>query len=75
MADSKDDRRSPALVLPLDRHRRKSLASAPSPMPDEDRVSADPLFDDLHRLAEDMLDEPIPDRLLDTLRKPPVKKS
>ena len=68
MADSKDDRRSPVHPLPLKKHRHSDAPSA-GRRQDADDASPDPLFDSLHRLAEDMLDEPVPDRLLDILRK------
>jgi hypothetical protein len=73
MADSKDDRRSPVHPLPLQRRRHQEQAPA-TRHEDADDVSADPLYDVLHRIAEEMLHEPVPDRLLDALHKKPAKK-
>ncbi|MEZ5933543.1 MAG: hypothetical protein R3F54_16640 [Alphaproteobacteria bacterium] len=73
MADSKDDRRSP--VHPLPQNRRRDQDQAPARWhEDADDASPDALYDALHRLAEDILDEPVPDRLLDILRKKQPKK-
>lgn len=73
MADSKDDRRSPAHPLPLKHGRLEDQLKAKRHR-DADDASPDRLFDSLHRLAEDMLDEPVPNRLLDVLRKKQAEK-
>lgn len=73
MADSKDDRRSIVHAFPLKRSRDLGETSAAQAR-EADASSPDPLIDALQQLAEEMLDEPVPDRLLDALRKTPPKK-
>lgn len=74
MPGSKDGRRSPVHPLPLDRHRHRYRGPV-TRSPDVDDTLSDPVFDALHRLAEDMLDEPVPVRLLDALHKRSARKS
>ena len=68
MADSRDDRRAKVHTLPLNK-RPKNARPLAARFPDADQEAADPLLDALHRLADDILDEPVPDRLRDALRK------
>ena len=73
MADSKDERQANVHRLPSGRRQENARPLAEN-SPDADQGSADPLLDALHRLEEDILDEPVPERLRDALRKKPSGK-
>ena len=74
MADSKDERRAKVHPLPSSNRREDAWPSAEC-SGDADHAPSDPLLDALHRLAEDILDEPVPDRLRDALRNKTSEKS
>ena len=74
MADSKDEGRTTIHPLPSSR-RRDDGRSLAERSPAADQASSDPLLEALQRLAEDILDEPVPDRLRDALHSNPFEKN
>ena len=68
MADSKDERQSSVHLLLRRRPGLGDRVLAARSL-DADDATPDPLFDALRRLGADMLDEPVPERLLDALFK------
>ena len=69
MAASEDDRRASRPPLRLDRHRLGCRAGDTRRRPAQIEDDApDPLLAALHRLGDDMLDEQIPERLLEVLQ-------
>lgn len=74
MADSKDEGRAKIHPLPSSRRRDDTRPLAGRSL-DAEQASSDPLLKALQRLAEDILDEPVPDRLRNALHKSPSENS
>ncbi|MEZ5930984.1 MAG: hypothetical protein R3F54_03375 [Alphaproteobacteria bacterium] len=69
-SDSKKAERRQATVLPLERRLHDGPVLERAAFRDDWPV-ADPLLQSLRRLGDDMLREPVPDRLVDSLRRKP----
>lgn len=67
MGDDKDRENASVLVLPFGK--REKHADLKNPSCDDDNTAPDPLLDALRHLADDMLEEAIPERLLEAMRK------
>lgn len=70
MAYEKDEKRASVHILPLERHSERTVDVQQE---HADDAMSDLLLDALQRLADDMLNEPVPDRLLDALRQDRVE--
>ncbi len=75
MADSENDGRSPVRVLRRLHRQPSAMSETASRSPPDEIQSSDWMLDELHRMAADMLNEPVPERLMEALRsRPPTKR-
>ena len=74
MVDRKDGGPPPVHALTASRPQRDSRKTVSRPLDDADSLT-DPVAEVLKRLGDDIINEPVPDRLLEALRKKPSSKS